>query len=288
MKTRKRYITDTILIAVGSLILAVGIQLFLVPNKISSGGISSIATVLLYLFGIRMSLTTLVLNAVLFLFGFKYLGKYAMVKTVLGILFLSLFLELTATLPSLVADTMLASVAGGVLIGVGLGIVIRRGASTGGSDFAALILHRFFPHVSMANLILLLDGIIILISGLVFGSVTVTLYSAIAMFLSSKVADAIVTLGDAAKTVRIFSNKAQRIADGVMERFHRGVTGIPCTGMYSKKTGMMLLCVVSPKELPPLVTLIRTIDPSAFVVINDAREVLGEGFQEHGWTPNTD
>ena len=280
MKKIKPYIIDFLFIILGSFVLAIGINMFLAPNKISSGGISSIGTVLLHIFGIKMSITNFVANVVLFVFGFKYLGKYAVVKTGAGIIFLTVFLEVTSYLPVFTDDMMLATIVGGVLVGAGVGLVVRQGASTGGSDFAALIIKRFMPHVSLANLILVMDCAVIILSGIVFRSVTVTIFSVISMYISSKVTDSIVIMGDSAKAIQIFSSKYEEISKLIMEQFERGVTGIHCKGMYSQKENMMLMCVVSPKEMPVLVNMVRRIDSGAFIVINDAKEVLGEGFKQ--------
>lgn len=280
MKKAKPYIVDFLFIIAGCLVLAVGINLFLAPSMISSGGISSIGTILLHLFGVDLWITNLVANVLLFLLGFRFLGKYAVAKTAAGIAFLSLFLWLSDFLPKFSGDMILATVVGGVLVGLGVGLVVRRDGSTGGSDFAALMIKRFLPHVSIANLILVMDCAVIILSGIVFKSVSVTIYSVIAMYISSKVTDWVVLRGDAAKSVQILSEKNEEIAQMIMERFERGVTGVHCRGMYSKKEGLMLMCLVSPKELPRLVSAVRRIDPACFLVIEDAREVLGEGFKE--------
>ena len=151
MKINKKLLIDGAFVIVGSFILALGVNMFLAPNKISSGGISSIGTIFLHLFSIKMSITNLVLNGALFIFGFKLLGKGAVLKTVFGIGSLTLFLELTSYMGVYTEDTMIATIIGGVLVGIGVGLVVRRGASTGGSDFLALILKRFFPHISIAS-----------------------------------------------------------------------------------------------------------------------------------------
>ena len=278
MKKGKLYLWQTACIVLGSFILALGVNLFLTPNKISSGGISSIGTILFHLFGVKMSVTNLALNAVLFLLGFKYLGREAVVKTVIGILALTASLEVTSYLPTYSEDMLLSTVVGGVLVGLGVGLVVRQNASTGGSDFAALVIRRFLPHVSLASIILVLDCAVIIASGIVFRSVTVTIYSVIAMYISSRVTDAVVVFGNKAKAVQIFSDHNEEIADYVMKEFERGATGIHCRGMYSGSEKLMLLCVLSPKELPLLVRTIKQIDPTAFIIINDAKEVLGEGF----------
>jgi len=280
LKKYRSYFIDLLFIIAGCAATALGITMFLSPNRISSGGVSSIGTVLLHLFGVRMSLTNLIANAVLFILGYRYLGKYAIVKTVEGIVFLTLFLELTGYLPAFTDDMMLATVVGGVLVGGGIGLCVRRGASTGGSDFAALIIKRFLPHISLANLILVIDCAIIVVSGIVFRSLTVTIFSVIAMYISSKVCDAIVLLGDAAKKIEIFSSKYDEISGHIMAKFERGVTGIHSTGMYSGEEKVMVMCVVSPKELPLVVSSVREIDRDAFIIITDVKEVLGEGFKQ--------
>jgi len=201
-------------------------------------------------------------------------------KTIAGVLFLSLFLEGSALLPIYGDDILLCAVFGGLLCGIGVGTVIRSEGSTGGSDFVAVILHRLFPHIPVALVLMGIDFIIILISGIVFRSMTVMLYSLLALFVAAKTADVILTIGNAAKSVYILSEKRTEIANWVQSELGRGVTGIYSKGMYSNNDSTMLLCVVSPKELPQLVHTVRDMDKSAFVIITDVREVWGEGFRK--------
>ena len=168
----------------GAFFLSLGLNVFLVPQKLSTGGIGSIATVLKHVFNVPLSLTTVVLNGVLFVFGVKLLGKKALIKTIVGILALSLFLELTAFLPKYNEDMLVSSVLGGFFVGIGLGLVIRKGASTGGSDFLALMLYKYFPHISIAKIILVLDLVIVSFSALIFKSVTVGVYSIVSLFIA--------------------------------------------------------------------------------------------------------
>lgn len=276
----KRFLKEQLPVIFGTAILAIAINNFLTPNRLSAGGVSSVGTILQHLFGIRLSLTNLVCNAVLFLLGYRYLGKTALVKTVLGILYLSAFLELTGYLPLYTDDMLIAALCGGVLLGIGVGMVVRQGASTGGSDFAGLIIRRFFPHISVATLILILDIAVVLLTGVVFRSFTVTVYSIVALVTASVITDKVVAFGDRAKTIYLFSEKTEEIADFVMHDFERGATAIPCRGMYSGKCYDMLMCVVSPKELPLLQRKAKELDPNVFMVTHDAVEVLGEGFKE--------
>lgn len=276
----KKVLTDYIFILIGTILLAAGMNMFLVPMQLSSGGVGAIGTVFLYLFKIPLSVTNLAFNIVLFIFAFKFLGKGGVIKTVAGVLFLSGALELTTLLPAFRGDIIISVVLGGALVGVGVGLVVRREASTGGSDLAGLIIKRFMPHISVATIILVLDCAVIIIAGVVFRSFEITFYSAIAMLISSKITDLIITVGDKAKAIYVMSEKNDEISHMIIKHFDRGVTAIHSMGVYTKEEKDMLFCVVSPKEVPYIMNMIRTIDKGAFVVISDAREVLGEGFKE--------
>lgn len=275
---KKQILKEQLCMLFGTFVLAVSINVFLTPNKVSAGGVSSLGTVLLYLFGVKMSVTNLAANVVLFLLGFRFLGKQV-IKTVLGIVYLSVFLELSLLIPPYTEDILMATLFGGLLLGVGVGFVVRQGASTGGSDFAGLMLKRLFPHISIATIIMCIDVLIVIITGLVFKSLTVTLYSITALVIASIATDKVVEIGEHAKAVYLFSQKSEQIAETVMHDFDRGATGIPCKGMYSGKNAQMLLCVVSPKQVPQLVKKARELDPCVFIIIEDAHEVVGEGFK---------
>lgn len=280
MKITRDVLKEYLCILVGAFILASGMSMFLLPCKISSGGIGAVGTVLFYLFKIPLSVTNLFFNVILFIAGYKFFGKDSVVKTAAGILLLSLFLEITDRFVSFGSDMFISMVIGGMLVGIGVGFVVRVGASTGGSDFAALIVKRFFPHMSVAAIILIIDCVIIIFSGIIFKSYMITFYSAIAMYISSKTTDAVVNMGDATKCIFIISHKSEEIANIIMGKFERGVTGIYSKGMYSGQDDTMLLCVVAPKELPRVVQTVRKTDPYAFAITADSREVFGEGFKE--------
>lgn len=190
----KSLIKTTLIIIIGTLVLAVGINVFLVPNKISSGGVSTIGTILLYACGVKMSATNIIINAVLFVLGYKYLGREAVFKTIVGIFALTISLEVTSFLPAFSGSLILSSMLGGILVGLGVGIVINESASTGGSDFLALVLKRFLPHISIANIILLVDCAIIVLSGIVFKSFVITAYSVFSMYISSLFTNLVLSL----------------------------------------------------------------------------------------------
>lgn len=275
----RRNIKELAFILMGSFFIAISCNVFLTPSKFSAGGVSTISTILFHLFGVKLSVSTLLINIVLFIFGYKYLGKTTILKTLAGIIFCSLCFELTTKIPNYYGDPIISSFVGGILMGIGVGLAVKVNASTGGSDFAALILKRLFPHISMATLILIIDFFIIGLAGVVFNSFTISVYSIISLYISSIVTDYILTLGDDAKMVFVFSEKSREISEMILKKFERGVTGVNSKGMYSKSDKLMLLSVISPKELPAIVCMIKQIDANAFVVINDVKEVLGEGFK---------
>lgn len=276
----KKTAVDYLYIVVGTFILALGINYFLVPMKISTGGVSGIGTVLYYVFEIPLSVTTLAVNAGLFVLGYKMLKKSSIVKTVIGVLFLSLFLEVTEHFGEYCEDMLIGAVFGGILVGVGTGMAVMRDASTGGSDFAALILNKIVPHVSVATFILLIDAVVIAISGVVFENYTVMFYSAISLYISSKVTDFLLVRGDWAKSVYIISkNHDCEIAQMIINDIDRGVTGIYSKGFYHNRDCTMLMCVAKSREIPKLLEKIKGIDKDAFTIISDVREVHGEGFK---------
>lgn len=275
----KKYIKDCFFIAVGTFIMALGYSFFLIPNDVAAGGASGVATVMYAKFHIPVSLTVLLINAVLFSVSWKTMPKSVFVKSAFGTVTLTLFLELTSELSAFTDDVLLASSFGGVLVGVGVGFVVKYGASTGGSDFLAIILHKAFRRkVSVATLILIIDGFVIVTAGFVFNDYTLMLYTVISAYISSKIIDGIVEGGNAAKSVYVISEKAEEISEAIMEKLRRGTTGVYGRGMYTKKETTLVLCIVTRGEIPKLRSLVKEIDQNAFIILSDVREVLGKGF----------
>ena len=277
---KKRMSYDYILVTAGVIIMSCALELFLVPNKITTGGVTTIATVFLYKFNIPLSVTNIVINAGLFIIAYKFLTRRTLIKTVYGVVSFSLFLEIASFLPSITNNLLIASVSGGVLIGTGVGIVIRYGASTGGSDLSALLFNKLLPHISVSRLLMTVDIVIILLSYFVFRSYEIAFYSLLCIFILAKVADNVITMGKHAKAVYILSEKATKISEYILSTLNRGVTGIYCKGMYSSDKKTMLMCIASVKELPHITRIVREIDASAFLILTDVRDVFGKGFSE--------
>ena len=276
----KKKIIDYFVIVLGTFILAIGINFFLVPAKISTGGVSGVATMLYHLFHIPVWVTTLVFNLILLASGFKMVKKSTIVKNLTGIILLAVFLCLTENLVSYHEDVLICAVFGGILAGLGVGLTILREGSTGGSDFTALMLNKAIRHISVATFILMIDTGVILASGFVFKDVTIMFYSVLSLYISSKVTDFILIRGDFAKSIYIISKKNREIAEYIMSDIVRGVTGIYSRGCYSGHDHMMLMCIVKSKEAQQILNKVKAIDNEAFVIISEVREVCGDGFKQ--------
>lgn len=273
-------------ILLGAAVYAFGLLYFIVPNQLMEGGVTGITILLNYAFGIPIFLTTLLLNLPLFLLGWKVLGARQIAYTGVGIGALSFFLWLFERMINAgwivtfgtERDFILASLYAGVTLGLGLGIVFRFGGTTGGVDIVARILSRKFGW-SMGQIILAVD-VIIIGASLLYIPREKILYTLVAVFISSRVIDFIQEGAYAAKAFTIISDHAPKIADLITAEMDRGVTLIPAIGAYSKQAKHMVYCVVSRQEIRRLSQLVKSVDPTAFVIISDVHDVHGEGFRE--------
>ncbi|HOB20203.1 MAG TPA: YitT family protein [Candidatus Atribacteria bacterium] len=279
MNDKTRMITlvkDYAMIALGCLITALSFNLFFVPHQIAPGGLSGIGTVLYHVFGFPVGVTTLALNIPLFLFGVKQIGREFGAKTLVATLLLSFFIDFVQV-PPLTDDSLLASIYGGVLMGIGLGIIFRRDATTGGTDLMAKLIHRYFPIISMAWVMFAVDFMVVVTAAIVFGP-NEALYAIVALALSARVIDLVQEGLNTAKAALIISDKSKDIADRILHDMDRGVTLLQGKGAYTGNDKNVILCVVNRTEITHLKELINEIDRKAFVLVADVREVLGEGF----------
>ncbi len=266
------------IITIGVFITALSLVLFLVPNHLTSGGINGLATVLHFILGMPIGVFALVLNVPLFIAGLLANGKNFGIKTLYATFVLAVFIDVLSALPPLTNDIFLASLFGGALMGTGLGIVFLAGATTGGTDIVAALIKRKLRHFPIGRLVLAIDVLIIIFATVAFWDVGIGLYSSISMFVSAYMIDTIINGGKFAKTVFIISDNYKSIAESINHELDRGVTGIFGYGMYSGKEKVVLMCTLKSKEIPRLKDVVRSKDSSAFVILTDVREVLGEGF----------
>lgn len=292
-----RYWLDYLMIVVGSIITAGSINIFLVPFKIAPGGVSGIATVLYYVSNGKFSvgITMLVLNIPLFILGMRFIGRKFVIKTLFGTVLLSLIIDLSEPFTSTFAqkigdmsqgviysqDILLYSLFGGFLMGLGLGLVFRSGATTGGTDLAARIVNHFLPIFTMGETLLIIDTSIIILAAVAFKSFQLGLYAIVTLFISSKVIDAILEGVNYAKAVFIISDHSEHISAKILNNLDRGVTALEGTGMYTGNNKKVLLCILNRGQIPVLKNIVKSIDHNAFIILADVREVLGEGFKTY-------
>ena len=263
-------------ILVGALLTALGFNLFFVPNKIAPGGFTGLATVVNHLTGFPIGLMTAVINIPLFILNYKSLGLRITAKSVAASLLLSVLLD---TLPEIriTEDMLLASAMGGVLMGAGLGLLIRSGTTTGGTDMAAQLLHRMLRFVSVGGLMYALDVIVVILSGFVFGFSN-ALYAMIGLYLSVRIVDSMLEGVSSAKVLLIISEHNALIADRILTELERGATLMKAEGVYSGADKNVLMVVVGRYEVARAKQIIHQADELAFVIVHDAREIMGEGF----------
>lgn len=266
-------------IIAGSALFALGFDLFLSPNELNAGGLSGLAQILVQMLGFgTVGIVTAVLNLPLFALGGMKIGKLFFWGSLTGMLSLTGTIELFALLPAPETDPLLASLYGGVLCGIGLGTVFAAGASTGGSDIIVRLLKMKMQHVPIGTINICFDLAVAVLTGLAFGDMSRALYSGVAIFVTGQVIDAVVYRFDYSKAVMIISESHEAIAKVIMEDLDRGATYLHGEGSYSHKERKVIFTVVKKQQIAELKRLVVEIDPNAFIVVQEAHQVLGEGF----------
>ena len=264
----------------GAFIMAIAVSLFLLPNELSSGGFSGIATILYYLFNFPVGTTIIVLNVPLFILATLKIGKRFLLKSLLGTISLSVFIDILEKITPITNDKILACVYGGILTGLGTALILRAHSSTGGSDLAGNIIKEYKPMARTGNLIMIIDAAIVILNVIFLKKVEIALYSAITIYLMGKVIDIIFEGIYFTKLVFIISDKSEEISKIIVNNIKRGVTGIYGKGIYTKGNKLVLMCAIGRRELAELKSSIKEIDSNAFLIITNSREVLGTGFKE--------
>lgn len=276
----KKYVFEFLQIIIGTLIMAFGVSQFLLPNQLSSGGVTGIATIFYYLLNWPMGITMFLLNVPLFIFSWIKKGKEFLIKGLIGTVSLSIFIDLLDKYNTLTQDRLLACVYGGIIIGLGTSIVLKANASTGGTDMLAYVIREYNPTYQTGQLIVIIDIAIVILNVIFFREIEIGLYSVIAIYLMGKIIDIVFEGINFTKMIYIVSDKYLDIADKIVEHVGRGITGIYAKGMYTNDEKMMLWCVASRNEAMRIKHISKKIDPSSFIVISNAREAFGMGFKK--------
>lgn len=276
----KKILIEIIGTIVGSFIMAVGVALFLLPNQLSSGGIAGIATITYYLLKIPMGTVIMVINIPLFLFSGYKIGKAFFIKSIIGTISLSFFIDILDKIEPLTNDRFLACVYGGIIIGIGTAVLLKVNSSTGGSDLISYIAKKYNPTIRTSNIILIIDFVIICLNMLFFREIEIGLYSAIAIYLMGKIIDILFEGIYFTKMMLIISDKSEEIAKVIENEIKRGITGIYGKGMYTNNEKLILMCVAPRKDIARIKLMARKIDRNSFIIITNSREVLGQGFKD--------
>lgn len=275
----KKQITEILGTILGSFIISIGISLFLLPNQLSSGGIAGIGTIIYYLLKIPMGTTIILLNIPLFLISILKIGKSFFIKSLIGTISLSFFIDWLDKFKALTQDRFLACIYGGIIIGVGTAIILKVNSSTGGTDMVTYIAKKYKPNIRTGNIMIIIDIIIVTLNMLFFREIEIGLYSGIAIYLMGKIIDILFEGIDFTKLIFIVSEKSEEIATKIGKSIERGTTGIYGKGMYTNEERLILMCAVTRRDVSKVTEIAKKIDKNSFIIITNSREVLGQGFK---------
>ncbi|MGX6441778.1 YitT family protein [Neobacillus sp. K501] len=273
-----RIILRTIMITLGAILMAVGLEIFLVPNKVIDGGVTGISIMLSHVTGIQLGIFLFLLNLPFVYLGYKQMGKTFAISTVYGIIVLSIFTSLFHPVPAFTDDILLATIFGGMILGIGVGIVIRSGGALDGTEILSLVVTKKVPF-SVGQIIMFINFFILGAAGFVF-TWDRAMYSLLAYVIASKAIDTVVAGLEESKSVWIISEAAEQIGDAVNARLGRGVTYLKGEGAYTGDEKKVIFSVITRLEESKLTTIVEEIDPSAFLAIADIAEVRGGRFKK--------
>ena len=268
--------------AIGSALFALGFAMFLIPNDINTGGISGLAMILRELLGFgNIGTLTLLMNIPLFLIGGLKIGKRFFAGSLIGMVVSSVLIDLFALIPFATPEPLIGGLYGGVLCGAGLGMVFMAGASTGGSDILVRLLKKKYRNLPIGSISIMFDAMVVLLTGLVFRDISKALYSGVVVFVCGQVLDAVVYRFDYSRVALIISKEHEKIAKAISDQLDRGATYLHGSGSYTHQNIEVVLAVVRKGQLAELKELVMNIDENAFVIVQEAHQVLGDGFAHY-------
>ncbi|MBP3596959.1 MAG: YitT family protein [Clostridia bacterium] len=276
----KNFIKDIIISLFGCIIAAFGTSCILLPNQLSSGGFSGIATILYYFLGWQMGTTIILMNIPLFIISYFKVGKEFFFKSLISTFAFSKFIDIFEQFKLIENDKFLASIYGGVLVGIGLAIVFKGESSTGGSDLIGQLARAYNRNLKISKIMLILDVVIVLLNIVFFNQLVIGLYSFVAIYIIEKMLDIIFEGVNFCKAIYIISDESENISKAIIAEMDKGVTGFYGKGIYKNSDKLILMCVTKRRNISKLKETVRKIDKYAFIIIVDAREVYGLGFKK--------
>ena len=275
---RTEKLKNALLTVFGVAVTGAAVSIFYIPNKIVNGGVSGISTILFYAVGLRPSISFALINLVLLGAGFRVLGSNFVIKTIVCSGLLSLFVDLFSHFPPLTHDVFLATVFGAALYGVGIGIALANGASTGGTDIIGRLIQYRFPQLPIGKILLAVDATVITTSLIMFKNIDLTLYGVVALFASTFAIDWLIGKLNISKLAFVISDKGEEISKLLVSTSPRGVTRVSVVGTYSNTDKVMLICALKENELPAFQKKILAVDADAFIIFSESQQIIGEGF----------
>ncbi len=267
------------IIAFGSFLFALSVNLFTLPLKIVSGGIGGIATILFHLFGISTGFTVGILNIIIIIFALKSLGKEFVMDSMVAIILIPLFMAITESFLPLTEDLFIASLFGGALLGVGIGMAFSQGGTTGGVDILSRMSQKKYPHLSIGILMLILDLVIIGLSIVTIGNLTLAFYGIFSLIVSTTVIDLVIGKLNRAQLVLAVVKDTLEIEQTILQSINRGMTILSAVGAYTKDNKKVLMCAMKPKQAEEFKNMLQRTDSDAFIIVTDSKEILGNGFR---------
>jgi uncharacterized membrane-anchored protein YitT (DUF2179 family) len=277
-------IREYLFITLGTALVAFSFSIFFVPNRIAPGGVSGIATLLNAIFGLRVGLMIIIINVPIYLLSFKKFGHVRVIRSLYATVLMSVIIDYIKIpedfIKSISSDLLLSSITGGVMMGAGLGFVIRNNSTTGGTDMIAGLIHGWFPNISISWVLFGIEFLVVLAAGICLEPI-MALYAFIAVYVSARVMDFVQVGVNTAKAFIIISKCPEKISDDIINKMDRGATILKGMGAYSQNDKNVILCVVRRNQISKLRSIIKEADEDAFVIVHDVKEVLGEGFAPH-------
>lgn len=276
----KNFIKESIGMIVGCILISVALNMFFSPHTIAPGGLSGLSVVLSKVSGLSVSAIMLIMGIPLIFFSIKILGTKNAIKTLIGMLLLSLCISLTSSLSqvSVTDDVLLAAITGAILLGLGLGVVFSVDGSTGGTDLIALMINKAIPSIPLSKCLVCIDGLVVMSSGIVNKNLETALYSAISLYVIVKMIDFIISGFDYSKCFIIITNEEKKLKEAIVNDIKRGITILDGRGGYTDSSKSVLIVAVNKKQEVHMKKLIKNVDKNAFIIVSKAHEVFGEGF----------
>ena len=276
----KNFIKESIGMIVGCILISVALNMFFSPHTIAPGGLSGLSVVLSKVSGLSVSAIMLIMGIPLIFFSIKILGTKNAIKTLIGMLLLSLCISLTSSLSqvSVTDDVLLAAITGAILLGLGLGVVFSVDGSTGGTDLIALMINKAIPSIPLSKCLVCIDGLVVMSSGIVNKNLETALYSAISLYVIVKMIDFIISGFDYSKCFIIITNEEEKLKEAIVNDIKRGITILDGRGGYTDYSKSVLIVALNKKQEVHMKKLIKNVDKNAFIIVSKAHEVFGEGF----------